>query len=358
MISKGFYEQLEVIANERHLDLEDVKKAVGVALVKACQLEGFKGDIIIEFNDEQKKIRMYNNFYVVEEVDPEGPTGQILLEDAKEMRSRVKVGSEIKTEISFSAIGRKGAARFKQIFIQNLKELGGKRAYEYFKERESEMITATIVKKTDKVIILDIGMDTHSFMPAEEALPGETCEAGSQMKVCITKVEETGKGPKVFVSRTHRDIIKRLFEMYIPEVTSGVIEIVALAREPGSRTKIAVKSNDINVDAKGACVGVNGARIRQINEALNGERIDIFEWKDNPIQLIAESLTPAKVISVLVNEEEKRSIVIVPDQQFSLAIGKGGQNVRLASQTSGWKIDIKDETTAYRDEIKFKPNVY
>jgi N utilization substance protein A len=178
------------------------------------------------------------------------------------------------------------------------------------------------------------------------------------MKVCITKVEETGKGPKVFVSRSNRDLIKRLFEMYIPEVASGVIEVMAIAREPGSRTKIAVKSNNPNVDAKGSCVGLQGSRVKQINEALSGERIDIFNWSDNPIILIAEALTPAKVISVLTDETTRKSTVIVPDEQFSLAIGKGGQNVRLASLTTGWKIDIKDETTAYRDGISFTPNVY
>lgn len=358
MISKGFYEQLENIAIERHLDIKDVLRAVEVALIKACQLEGFKGAITIEFNDEQKKIRMYENFIVVEEIDPEGPEGQILLEEAKEKRARVKVGSEIRNEINFSSIGRKGATRFKQIFIQNLKELSGKRAYEYFKGLESEMITATIDRITDKVFVLNIGMNTHSFMPIEEALPGEKFVEGQSLKVCITKVEETGKGPKVFVSRLSRDIIKRLFEMYVPEVANGIIEIVAIAREPGSRTKLGIRSNNPNVDAKGACVGVNGSRIKEINNALHGERIDIFEWKDDPVQLIAEALTPARVISVLLNEEEHRSVVIVPDQQFSLAIGKGGQNARLASQASGWKIDIKDETTAYQQEIKFKPNVY
>ena len=354
MINKAFYEQLEIIANEHHLELVDVKKAVETALIKACQLEGAKGEVVVEFNDEQYKIRIYNIFHVVSEVDPEGVEGQITLEEAKEIRARVRVGSEIKTEISLASIGRKGAARFKQIFTQGLKELSNKRAYEYFKERENEMVTATIVKKTDKVVILNIGMGTHSFMPVEETLPGEACEPGTPMKVAITKVEETGKGPKVYVSRNNKELIKRLFEMYIPEIANGSVEIIALAREPGSRTKIGIKSNNINVDAKGACVGLNGTRIKQINDALNGERIDIFEWKEDPAQLIAEALTPAKVLAVLVNEEEKRSVVIVPDQQFSLAIGKGGQNARLASQTTGWKIDIKDETAAYREQIKFK----
>ena len=223
---------------------------------------------------------------------------------------------------------------------------------------EGEVVTATVEKATDKVVILNLGMNTQSFMPVEEALFGENYVPGKQIKVTITKVEETTKSPKVFVSRSNKEIIKRLFELYIPEIAQGVIEVIGIVREPGNRSKIGIKSNNINVDAKGACVGVGGARIKQINQALNGERIDIFEWNDNPILLIAEALTPAKVISVLIDEDTHKAIVIVPDEQFSLAIGKGGQNVRLASQVTGWKIDIKDETTAYREEIRFKPNVY
>ena len=358
MINKKVYEELESTAIERNLDLEDVKKACEIALIKATQLMFPRGDVIVEFNDEQKKIRIFTVYYVVNEIDPEGGAGQITLEEAKEMRARVRVGSEIKTEVKFASLDRKGARRFLTIFNQNVKELQSKRAYEYFKEREGEMISATVLETTPKVIKLNIGFNTISYMPLEEKLPGENCTPGAKFKVTITNVEETGKGPKVFVSRNNKELIKRLFEMYIPEIASGVVEIIALAREAGNRTKIGIRSNNINVDAKGACVGLNGSRIKQINDALNGERIDIFEWKDNPVQLIAEALTPAKVISVLVNEEEKRSVVIVPDQQFSLAIGRGGQNARLASQTTGWKIDIKDETTAYREEIRFKPNVY
>lgn len=358
MISKGFYEQLETIANERHIEIEDVLQAVKTGLIKGCQLEGFNGDLEVEFNDEQKNIRIFETFRVVDEIDPEGPAGQILLEAAKEIRARVRVGSEFRREIKFNQIGRKGATRFKQIFIQGLKELSGKRAYEYFKEKEGEVISGTVIKKTDSVIGLNIGHDVVTFMPVEEVLPGERCEVGTSMKVCITKVEETGKGPKVFVSRSNRDLIKRLFELYIPEVASGVIEVMAIAREPGSRTKVAVKSNNINVDAKGSCVGIQGSRVRQINEALAGERIDIFNWSESPVILIAEALTPARVLSVLVDETTKKSTVIVPDDQFSLAIGKGGQNVRLASLTTGWKIDIKDETAAYREGISFTHNVY
>ncbi|MBR6516719.1 MAG: transcription termination/antitermination protein NusA [Bacilli bacterium] len=359
MISKGFYEYLEAIAEERRLEKSDVLAAVEIALIKAVQAEGHTGIIEVEFNDELKKVRITETFNVVEEINPELELeGQITLEQAKEIRARVRIGSVIKKEIPFSEIGRKGATRFKTTFIQNLKELGYKRAYEYFVSKEGEVVTAIVEKATDKVVILNLGMNTQSIMPVEEALTGETYVPGKQIKVTITKVEETTKSPKVYVSRSNKEIIKRLFELYIPEISQGVIEVIGIVREPGSRSKIGIKSNNINVDAKGACVGVGGARIKQINQALNGERIDIFEWNDNPILLIAEALTPAKVISVLIDEDTHKAIVIVPDEQFSLAIGKGGQNVRLASQVTGWKIDIKDETTAYREEIRFKPNVY
>lgn len=358
MINKGFYQYLELVAQEKNLDIEDVKTVATTAMIKACQLEGNKGEISVEYNAEQNTIRVFQTYRVVEEIDPEGPEGQITLEEAKEIKARVRVGSEFRKEIKINSIGRKGATRFKNILVQGLKEIQGKRAYEYFRELEGEIISATVVGIKDHVVILNIGMGTNTILPLDERLPGENYVSGTPLKVCITKVEETGRGPKVYVSRTHKDIIKRLFETYVPEVASGVIEVLAIAREPGSRTKIGIKSSNINVDAKGACVGLQGARIKQINEALNGERIDIFEWNDDPIKLIAEALTPARVISVLIDEENKKSMVIVPDDQYSLAIGKGGQNARLASQVTGWKIDIKNEDKAYELGIKFKPNVY
>ena len=358
MISKGFYETLEIVAAERNLEIHDVLDKVAVALKKACALEGFTGEIQVEFNEERKRIRVFEYKRVVAELNPEGVAGEITLEEGKAIKENAKIGTTFKKEINIEKnIGRKGASQFKQIFMQGLKELGRVRAYEFFKERENEMISATIRRVIEDGVILDIGMDYDAYMPLKETLPGEDLSVGTTIKVYITKVEETTKGPKVYVSRAHKDIVKRLFETNIPEVASGVIEIVAIARDPGYRTKIAVKSNNEMVDPKGACVGMQGARIRQINNALNGERVDIFVWQDDPINLIAEALTPAKVISVLVDEKEHKSLVIVPDDQFSLAIGKGGQNARLASQASGWKIDIKNETTAYQEGLKFKPNV-
>lgn len=357
MISKNFYEELEGIALEKQLNIDDVKQAVVTGLIKGCQFEGHKGLITVEFLEDQKKIRIFETFTIVEEVDPEGIEGQITLEEAKDLRSRVKIGQEIRKEINFSSIGRKGATRFKSIFIQGLKELGNKRAFEFFKEKEGEMINATVVKANSNLVLINLGLNVNTVLPSEEAIPGEVYVPGNSLRVCITKVEETGKGPKVYVTRNNKDLIKRLFEMYIPEVASGVVEVMAISREPGSRTKIGVMSTNPSVDAKGACVGLKGARITSINKALNGEKVDIFLWSEDPVQLIAEALTPAKIIAVLPDEETRKSIVIVPDNEFSLAIGRGGQNARLASQAIGWKIDIKDETQAYRDNIRFKPNV-
>ncbi len=367
MINKEFYENLDAIAVERNLEREDVFNAVRIGLIKAVQAEGHKGIIEVEFNDEEKKIRVFEKFNVVdmsitETKDPETgemvpverKEGDISLEDAKLIKSRVRIGSTFKVEIPIKEITRKGAARFKQIFVQNIKEAGSKRAYLFFKERENEVINATVERADDKAVILNLGLNTTAYMPVEETLSGEVYEPGKTIKVVITKVEESGKGPKVYVTRSQKDIIKRLFEAYVPEIASGVIDIINIAREPGSRTKIGVKSNNVNVDPKGACVGVGGARIKEINRELNGERIDIFVWNDNPAKNIAEALTPAKVLGVAVDEVLKQSIAIVPDDQFSLAIGKGGQNVRLACQITSWKIDIKDETTALREGIKYQ----
>ena len=358
MTSKEFYEMAEAVAEKNNLNVGDVLEKVVVALTKACGIEGYTGDIQVEFNEEKKRIRIFEYKYVVAEIDPEGVPGQITLEEGRAIKENAKIGTKFKKEINIEkGFGRRGARHFVQIFNQGLRELERKRAYEFFKEHENEMISATVVAVKDEVIVLNVGLNCETFMPIKETLPGEVFAVNDTVKVYITKVEETTKNPKIYVSRVHKDIVKRLFEVNIPEVASGVIEIMGISRDPGSRTKIGVKSNNEMVDPKGACVGMGGVRIKQINNALNGERVDIFNWSDDPINLIAEALTPARVISVLVNEKERKSLVIVPDDQFTLAIGKGGQNARLASQVSGWKIDIKDETTAYKEGLKFKPNV-
>lgn len=357
MTSKSFYEFAETVAFEKNLTLEDVLSKVAVALKKACAADGFTGDIQVEFNYEKKEIKLTEYKYVVSEIDPEGPIGQITLEDAKQIKERVKVGTTLKTKISIDKdISRKGASQFKQVFSQGLKELGRKRAFEFFKEHENEMITGVIHRILPEAYILGIGMDCDAYLPKKESLSGEEFGIGQRVQVFISKVEETSKGPRVFVSRANEGIVRRLLEQNIPEISDGTIEIVKMAREAGSRTKIGLRTDDPNIDPKGACVGPQGSRIKQINASLNGERIDLFVWSDDPVKLIAGALSPAAVLSVMADKEKRQALVVVPDQQFSLAIGKAGQNVRLASIVTGWKIDIKDESTAYRENITFKIN--
>jgi len=359
MTNKAFYQFAEQLALESHLDVEDVLHCVELAIVSACKSMEHIGVIEVEYKPEDYKIRIFEHLYVVDEVDPEGPQGQITLEQAKEIKQRVRVGSEIKTEILFADITRKGASRFKGVLNQTLKETQNKRTYEYFKENEGEMTRGhvVLVNREKGFVLLEIAKGQRVTIPLAETMPGESLEQGTPIQVYIQEVEETTKGPRIKVSRSHKALISRLFEQFIPEVSDGTIEVVSIARDPGNRTKIAVKSNSASVDPKGTCIGPQGTRIKQINDALGGEKIDIFNWSEDPIKLIAEALTPAKVISVLADEETHKSVVIVPDDQFTLAIGRGGQNVRLACQATGWKIDIKDETTAYREEIKFRPNV-
>lgn len=359
MISKSFYENLMEIANTRRLEVEDIQNAVRIALEKACAADGYKGIIEVSFNDVDKKIRIYERFVVVDTTkeDYEPQRGDLSLEEAKQIKDRVRVGSTFRKELPFDSIGRTGVTRFKQIFTQELHLVEIKRASEYFHANEGEAIVATVENVTDKAVILNVGYNVTSYMPLEDGLQGEEYAKGKNIKVVINKVEDTTKGPRVFVSRSTKEIIKRLFETYVAEVSQGVIDIMSIAREPGNRTKVAVKSNDPNVDAKASCIGVGGSRIKEICSSLNGERIDLFEWKEDPVKLIAEALTPAKCIAVMLDEETRKSVVIVADDQFSLAIGKSGQNVRLASQATSWKIDIKSETQAQEAGIEFIPNV-
>ncbi|MDD3382296.1 MAG: transcription termination factor NusA [Bacilli bacterium] len=360
MISKNFFESLESIAFERKLEIEDVMKKVETAMGVACRHTNppHTGEIILELNDEKKQIRVFEIKRVVEEVDPEGPRGQILLEEALELRHNAKIGMEIKSEVTMQSFGRKAASNFKQNLLNGLKDLERERAYTHFSERIGEVITGRVLTSQSGFVTFGVGQNVEAHMPLNEGLPGEDFFVGQEKKLYITKVEKTGKGPKVYVSRKNKEIVKRLFEMTIPEIKDGTIEIMGLARDPGSRTKIGVASRNSNVDPKGACVGPGGLRIRSINESLNNEKIDIFTWRENPVELICEALLPAKVVSVIMNDEkERRATVIVSDDQFSLAIGKQGQNARLAAYAINWHIDIKKLSEATEEGIKFKVNV-
>jgi len=357
MISKNFYESIEELSKERGLAIEDVLKKVETAIAVASKNSGYTGDIKVEWDFDKKKIRVFEYKYVVSEIDPNGPKGQILLKDALELKPKIKVGQEIKNEINLATFTRKAASIFKQSLLGGLKELEREEQYKFFIDKVGEVITAKVIDYSNGFVTFNIGKNVIATMPDKEGLPGEEFKVGDEKKVYITKVEKTTKGPKVYITRTSREFVKRLFELHIPEVADGSIEIMGISRDPGDRTKVGVLALKENLDPKGACVGPSGARIKKINDILNGEKIDIFTWKDDPVELIAEALLPAKTLSVIANVKTKQATVIVPDDQYSLAIGKKGQNARLAAYAIGWKIDIKNLSTAIEEGIKFEYNV-
>lgn len=356
MISKSFYESLEALSFERGLAIEDVLKKVETAISVASRNSGFTGEIKSEWDFERKRIKVYEYKYVVEEVDPEGPKGQITLEEAQEIKPKAKVGQEIRTEINLSSFTRKAASVFKQSLLGGLKELEREEQYRFFEAKVGEVITAKIMDYSNGFVSFNIGKNVIANMPDKEGLPGEDFIPGEEKKVYITKVEKTTKGPKVFLTRANREIVKSLFELIIPEIADGSIEIMGIARDPGDRTKIGVLSLKNNLDPKGACVGQGGLRIRQINEILNNEKIDIFTWKEDPVELISEALLPAKTLGVVADSKTKQATVIVADDQYSLAIGKRGQNARLAAYAINWKIDIKSLSQATNEGIEFSYN--
>ena len=359
MISKSFFESLEMLANERGLAIESILEKVEMAMGVACRDTEYVGDIKIDVDSEKKKIRFYEYRYVVSELT-EGNKGEILVEDAQLLKPRTKMkpGMEIKTEVDFTKFGRKSVSKFKNTLNNELKNLEREEAYLFFSEKVGEIITASVIDSNARFVTFAIGKGTFASMPVSETIPGEVFAPSEQKKVYINKVEKTTKGPKVYICRNNREIVKRLFELSIPEISDGSIEIMGIAREAGNRTKIGVLATKPNLDPKGACVGQGGLRIKAINDALNNEKIDIFTWKSNPVDLIAEALLPARSLSVIINDEKaKQALVIVRDDQYSLAIGKSGQNVRLAAYAIDWKIDIKSFSKALEEGISFTYNV-
>ncbi len=359
MISKSFYESLEAISEERSLEIEKILAKVEIAMSVACKNSDvpYKGTIKLEADPEKKKIKFYNYYFVVEEVDQEGPRGQITLEEALLIKPKAKIGQEIKEQVDLTKFTRKGASMFRQNLLNELKGLEREEAFDFFNDKIGEIISARVIAKNDKFVSFSLGKGIEATMSYRDALPNEDFLIGEEKKVYLSKVEKTTKGPRVYITRSNKEIVKKLFEMYIPEISTGLIEIMGISREAGSRTKIGVLSVNGDIDPKGACVGPGGSRIKAINEILNGEKIDIFVWRNNPIDLIAEALSPARVVSVMPDETEKRALVIVNDDQFSLAIGRNGQNAKLAAFATGWKIDIKKLSEAYTEGIDFRYNV-
>lgn len=358
MISKEFFRTLALLAREREIPEDRLLEIFRKGLESAYKKENDKAEnVVIEFQVEKNKIIMYSQKQVVVEVPEDGIEAEyILVDEAKKVRKSAKIGDVINVEISPKEFGRLAAAQTKQLLNQGLRDYEKELAYNYYKDLENEVITAIVVAKNDNFITLNLEKNTTTNLPVTELVPGDEFEIGERIKVYITKVElqQEKKRPKIFVSRKDRNLVRRIFEMVVPEIVDGTVEIMGLARDAGDRSKVAVMSFDDNVDPIGACLGQNGSRIKEIINGLNGEKVDVFAWHDDPKYLIANSLQPAKTVGAIIDPKAKESIAVVDDDYLSLAIGKKGQNVRLAVQATGWKIDIKPLSEAIKEDLHYE----
>ena len=308
-------------------------------------------NVIVDVDEEKRDLRMYVQKEVVEEV--ENPGTQISLEAARAISAKYEVGSIVNLPVTNVEFGRIAAGNGKQVIIQGLREAEHGMIYDEFNSKQHEILTGTVqrIDQRSGNVILRIGQGneaTEAMLPLSEQVSGEELHEGQLVKVYLVEVRRTTRGPQVLISRTHPGLVKRLFELEVPEIYDGTVEIRSIAREAGNRTKMAVWSEDENIDPIGACVGQRGARVNAIVDELRGEKIDIIKWSEDPAEFIAAALSPAEVVSVTLSAEGKACRVVVPDDQLSLAIGKEGQNARLAARLTGYKIDIKP--ASYRDE--------
>ena len=344
MINKDFFQALDDLETEKNINKEQFIASLESALTSAYKkMFGEAKSASVKLNPDKATIKIYSYKTVVDEVvDPEK---EISLSDAKELKKSYKIGDEVAEEVSTKDFGRIAAQTAKQVVMQKLKEIEREQALSEISQREDELIT-TIVKRVENgtVYVQLAGASIEGVMLANDQIPGETYNVGQRIKVYVKKIKDSYRGPQVQVSRANNGFVKKLFEIEVPEIASGDVEIKSIARDAGYRTKVAIASTKPMIDAIGACVGNRGTRINTIMGELNGEKIDLVLYSDDPLEYIAKALSPAEVLSVEINESLKASRVIVPDDKLSLAIGKMGQNVRLAARLTGWKIDVKPKS--------------
>lgn len=339
-----FIEALNALEKERGIGKDVLISAIEAALISAYKRNyGTSANVRAEVDPLTGDILIFASKTVVETV--ENPHNEITLPEAKKVNALYELGDVLEEEIKTRDFGRIAAQTAKQVVVQRIREAERGVIYEEYVEKENEVLTAIVQRVEKGNAYVELGR-TDGLLTANEMIPGETYENSDRIKVYVLEVRKDNKGPQVLVSRTHPGLVKRLFELEVPEIQSGVVQVKSIAREAGFRTKVAVHSTDPQVDAVGACVGQRGARVERIVNELHNEKIDIIEWDSDSAVYIAKALSPAKVLMVYINEEEKAAKVIVPDAQLSLAIGKEGQNARLAAKLTGWKIDIKNQSQA------------
>ena len=343
-MNKELMDALNVLEKEKNISKDTLLGAIEQSLIQACKNHFGKADNVhVMINPETCDFSVYAEREVKEFV--EDPALEISLTDAQKINANAELGDVIKVQIQSKEFGRIATQNAKNVILQKIREEERKVLYDQYYGMEKEVVTGIVQRVMGKNVSINLGK-ADAILAENEQVRGEEFHPTEHIKVYILEVKDTPKGPRIQVSRTHPGLVKRLFESEVAEVRDGTVEIKSIAREAGSRTKIAVWSNDPDVDPVGACVGMNGARVNSIVEELRGEKIDIINWDENPAILIENALSPAKVIAVMADPEEKTALVVVPDYQLSLAIGKEGQNAHLAARLTGFKIDIKSETQA------------
>lgn len=345
-MNNELFEALTILEKEKNISKDTLMDAIKQSLLQACKNHYGKteaNNVVVNIDPNTCEFEVYAEKTVVEKVEDE--LTQISLTNAKLKDSRYELGDIVRVDIKSKEFGRIATQNAKNVILQKIREEERKVLYNEYYEKEKDIVTGVVQRYVGRNISINLGK-VDAMLNAEEMIRGETYRPTERIKVYVLEVKDTPKGPKVLVSRTHPEFVKRLFESEVTEVRDGIVEIKSIAREAGSRTKMAVWSNDPDVDSVGACVGVNGSRVNAVVDELHGEKIDIVNWDENPALLIENALSPAKVISVIADGDEKTAKVVVPDYQLSLAIGKEGQNARLAARLTGFKIDIKSETQA------------
>ncbi|MCM3087425.1 NusA antitermination factor [Bhargavaea ginsengi] len=343
-MSSDLLEALTALEKQKGISRDVLVEAIETALVTAYRRNFNQAqNVRVDLNMDAGTMKVFSRKDVVEEIEDDRL--QVSLEEARKVNPLYEIGDVLEEEVTPRNFGRIAAQTAKQVVTQRVREAERGMIFDEYVDRQDDIVNGVVERLDPRNIYVSLGK-VEAVLPQNEQIPSETYRPHDRIKVYITKVERASRGPQVFVSRTHPGLLRRLFEMEVPEIYDGIVEIKSIAREAGDRSKISVSAHDEDVDPVGACVGARGNRVQTIVDELSGEKIDIVEWSDNPEIFVANALSPAKVLDVLVNEEEKSTTVVVPDYQLSLAIGKRGQNARLAAKLTGWKIDIKSEADA------------
>lgn len=349
-MNQEFLNALNEIVENKGIDKEVLIDTIEQALLTAYKKNfGQAQNVEVEFDRDNGDIKVYSTREVVDESNYYDSFLEIELEEARKISPSYEIGDIIRNEVTPSNFGRIAAQTAKQVVVQRLREAEREIVYNEFMERESEIVDGEITRATPSVVYVDLGK-IEGVMTRSEKIDKEVYKEGQRIKVYVVEVKKGSKGPQIIISRSNPGLVKRLFELEVPEIEQGIVQIKSIAREAGSRTKMAVKSLDEKIDPIGACVGPKGSRVKNIVDELGDEKIDIIKYSDDSAEFISASLSPSKVVKVEVDEEEKSALVVVPDYQLSLAIGKDGQNARLAAKLTGWKIDIKSESQ-YEEEL-------